>query len=365
VTAPERFVHEPTGATIRLLPTPRPYASLRRVALRERLAGRRHPALVGGAVAAHVAPYVSTPPRALARVLREERCRALVCQDYENPRFDVAVAVARRLGLPCFGSFQGGDEQHSKLERLTRPLGLRGAAGLLVGPPAEAERLRERYGVPATRITLVPNPVDVARWGAGERARGRSALALPASVRLVAWHGQLQVGRKGLDTLVEAWAAVRARRGGSGGADDRLVLVGAGEDEAALRARIEQAQLEGVHLHAGWMDRDGLVDVLAAADLYVFPSRHEGLAVSPIEALAAGLPVVGTNVRGVAEVVDDAGLLVAPGDAAALADALVALLDDDARRAQLARRAREHAAAAYSLEAVGALLRRTLLGEGL
>jgi starch synthase len=360
VSRPRREVHGPTGARLVLLPAPRGFATLRRLALRGRVAGRRDPETIARAAAAHLAPYLSTPPVRLRRLLQEERCSAVLCQDYENPRFDVCVAVARRARTPVFGTFQGGDEHHSRLERWTRPRALAACAGLVVAPDAEAERVSRRYGIAGAKVARVPNPVDSRLWGGGDREAGRAALGIPADALIVAWHGQVQLWRKGLDSLLEAWALLGARTG----SDLRLVLVGAGEDLGELHRRIRASSLSGIHVVENWVqDRRRLADLLAAADVYAFPSRHEGLAVAPLEALAAGLPVVASDARGASDAVGDAGLVVPTGDAYALAAAIGELLDDPVRRAELARRARERVAERYSLEAVGGALRTFLLPE--
>jgi glycosyltransferase involved in cell wall biosynthesis len=353
--------HRPTGARLVFVPAPRGFATVRRWALDGRLEGRRNPLTLARAVAAHLAPYLSTPPRLLSRVLREERCAAVLCQDYENPRFDVCVAVGARAGTPVFGTFQGGDEQHSRLERWTRPHALRRCAGLVVAPDAETERLSRRYGLPADKLARIPNPVDTTLWGGGDRKAGRAALGIPSDAEVVAWHGQVQLWRKGLDTLLDAWAPLARAQAES---ERRLVLVGSGEDLPEVRRRIEGESLPGVHVVDAWVhDRRRLADLLAAADVYAFPSRHEGLAVAPIEALAAGLPVVASDARGVADVVGGAGLVVPTGDAAALAGAIGELLADPGRRAELGRRARARADERYSLAAVGAALRSFLLDD--
>ena len=90
---------------------------------------------------------------------------------------------------------------------------------------------------------------------------------------------------------------------------------------------------------------------LAASDLFVLPSAWEGLPIGVLEALACGVPVVATRVGGTPEAVTpDVGTLVAPGDAAALAEAIVALLSDPARRAAMASAARARHAERFGLD---------------
>lgn len=95
--------------------------------------------------------------------------------------------------------------------------------------------------------------------------------------------------------------------------------------------------------------RDDVPDLMAAADIFVLPSRFEGLPMSVIEAMLTGLPVVATNVRGPAEQVvpEVTGLLVPPGNASALAAALARLVADQALRARIGAAGRERAVERY------------------
>jgi starch synthase len=358
VGEPRATTHGPTGAELRLLPTSRAYAALRARRLDGRLDGRRDPRAVGRALATHVAPYLATPPRALLELLRREGCDALLCQEYEDPRFDVCVAVGRRANVPVFGTFQGADYQLSRLERPLRPRSIRASAGLIVGARRELERVRETYGVPEDKLAHIANPVDARLWRAEDGAAVRAELGIPESAAVVAWHGQLQLERKGLDVLLEAWQEIEPTRGA------HLVLVGSGEDAGEISRRVSAAR--GVHLLDGWVqDRTRMRAILSAGDVYAFPSRHEGLPVAPLEAMACGLPVVGADASGVADVVGDAGVVVPRGDAGALARALADLLDDDDRRAELGRRARSRVETSFALEPVGAALRAFLVDRGL
>jgi glycosyltransferase involved in cell wall biosynthesis len=354
-----RSVHAPTGVGIVFLPTSAAFGPLRAHGLKGRLEGRRDVRSIMRAAATHVAPYLGTPPIALARLLRREGCAAVLCQEYEDPRFDVCVAVGRVLGVPVFGTFQGADYQLSRLERPLRPLAIRACAGLVVGPASEAERVSGRYRLPGTKLARVFNPIDVSVWRPDDRGAARAALGLPESAAIVVWHGQVQIRRKGLDVLLDAWSAVMGERPGR---DIRLVLVGSGEDAAELRSQVDRTALSGVQLVDEWVqDRDRLRTILSAADVYAFPSRHEGLPVAPLEAMACGLPVVGADANGVRDVVADCGVVVPRGDAGALAGALGSLLDDDDRRLELGRAGRRRAAERFSLDVVGAQLRGFLI----
>lgn len=355
-----RSIHGPTGASLCLLPALRSYRVLSRrlgdpYAWMEDEARRRRPVL---AALRDVAPYLATPLWRLRHELRREGCAAVLCQEYEYARFDACVLLGRLMGLPVFATFQGGDRQTSRLERPLRPLALRACAGLIVATATEAERLRTRYGVPAGKLARIFNPLDLSGWGpcdgAGREATRRE-LGIPPEARVVVWHGRIDLHRKGLDVLLEAWRRL-AR------ADRRLLLVGAGTDSPELHRRLESPDLPGVvWIDEYILDRGALRRYLSAADVSTLPSRHEGFPVAPLEAMACGLPVVAADAPGVPDILEGGvaagGLVVPREDAEALAAALARLLDGEAEARELGRRARRRVEDRFSLAAVGTQLR--------
>jgi starch synthase len=374
VAKPERRRHAATGATVWVLPAPRAYRLARRRVLNpyastvEEACGdvRGAERLLCGALL-ELSPYLSTPLAHLARGLRRERCGAVLCQDYEHGRFDACLLLGRALGLPVFATFQGGDASLGRLERIARGPALRACDGLVIAARREAERVRARHGVPAEKIARVFNPLDLDDWRPptpSERAAAREALGIPADERVVAWHGRVLVELKGLDVLLDAWdCCVRERAG----REPRLLLVGTGNDAGELRRRIG-GRRDVVWIDEFVRDRARLRGYLAAADVWTLPSRREGFAVAPLEAMACGLPIVAADVAGVGDVLEggeaSGGLVVPRGDAGALAAALGRLLDDPALARELGTRARERVERGFSPEAVGARLRRVLLREG-
>ncbi|MGK5632104.1 glycosyltransferase [Streptomyces sp. URMC 123] len=211
---------------------------------------------------------------------------------------------------------------------------------------SEAERRRGlRHGV-AARWSVVPNGVDTARFRPGGRAARRAARAALPALRAVPAGAPLAVcvGRlcrqKGQDVLLRAWPeVVRALPGA------RLALVGDGPDEADLR-RIAP---EGVLFAGACADT---APWYAAADVVVLPSRWEGMALAPLEAMACGRPAVVTDVAGAAESLPAghaADCLVPPAEPLPLARALTALLSDPSRGASLGRAAARHVRAAHDV----------------
>ena len=362
---PVRWVHRPTGAMLHLVPPGRAYSAVSRNMLREPIGDRRDPGRVARAALRNLAPYLATPVTRLARVVRPERCAAILCQEYETPRFDWSVVAGALTRVPVFASFQGGDYHVSRIEGAVRRFTIGRAQRLIVPTASEAERLRQQYGVPDGKVERIFNPIDIDVWRPGDRAVGRSRVGVAHDEFLVVWHGQLQMLRKGLDLLLDAWVEIVQARPGRA---FRLLLIGAGEDSAKLRALVQERGLDNVDILDEWVnDRARIAELLSAGDLYVFPSRHEGFPVAPVEAMACGLPVVATNVQGIPDIFargdSHGGIVVGREDVAALVHAIGSLVDDDDRRLELGRRARARAESAFSYTAVGRELRRVLLRE--
>jgi glycosyltransferase involved in cell wall biosynthesis len=136
-----------------------------------------------------------------------------------------------------------------------------------------------------------------------------------------------------------------------------LVVVGDGPLRCHLKQAVDRRGLDDRVCIVGWQTE--VAPFLRTADLFVLPSRWEGLPVAAIEAMMAGVPVVATRVGGMPEVVDDGvtGLLVPPGDTRALVDAIRQLVIDPSRRRALGRAGRQRALQRFSTEALWASLR--------
>jgi glycosyltransferase involved in cell wall biosynthesis len=348
-----RFRHGPTGVEVRVLPSPRLHCRLRGAEERYR---------PGSPALRALASYLATPLWPLARELRSDGCQVILCHEYEYPRFDAMVGLGRWLRLPVFGTFQGGEPTHGRLQRPLRRLAVRAAAGLVIASEREAQRVRDRYRLPPGQVAAIPNPMDVTRWRPLPRNAVRSELGIPTDRRVVVWQGRVEVDKKGLDVLLDAWTRVCELQGAH---PPLLLLVGSGRDEDLLRRLVAAAPPATVRWVDRYVtDRELLWRFLSAGDLATLPSRREGFAVAVVEAMACGLPVVAADAPGVADALgrgeEAAGLIVPREDAGALAQALSRLLSDAALASELGRRGRRRAEARFSLEVVGDELRRFL-----
>lgn len=205
---------------------------------------------------------------------------------------------------------------------------------------AISSRLRSRLlarGFRESQILALPNAVDTARFSPSSdiRSAQRAKLGVRDSTRIYAYTGRL-AEEKGVDLLVAAWA-----RGIPREADAQLWLVGSGASAAELAERIRRQSLESQVVMMGAIQ--GIEDLLRAADIFVLPSYSEGLSNALLEAMATGLPVVGTRVSGTEDFIVPGvnGFIVPPGDEVALAEALrqsLLLTSDQIQKQGLAAR---------------------------
>lgn len=201
------------------------------------------------------------------------------------------------------------------------------------------------FGIDVERVSLIRNGIEWQRYapGPGERARLRAQLLkeleVPPEARLVTSVARV-VPIKGQSVLVRAASAVIKRCPGC-----LFLLVG--EADPAYRLECEQLAREaGVGESVMFLGyREDVAAILAATEVFVHPAFSENMPLSVIEAMAAGLPIVASDVEGVDEIVRNGrdGLLVHPGQPDELARQIIYLLENPAARSALGDRAQENA----------------------
>lgn len=216
---------------------------------------------------------------------------------------------------------------------------LRRAAFVIAGNEAARARVM-RLGIAAARTAIMPQVgLDPRRYGAGDAARLPAALRLAAPV--VGYIGRL-IAPKGVELLVDAVA----------GLDVRLVVVGEGERRRALEERTAAWPARKAAF-AGAVPDHQVPDILAGLDALVLPSRTtsdwaEQFGHVLIEAMAAGVPVIGSSSGAIPEVIGDAGLVFPEGDADALRRQLASVFGDEALRKTLVARGRDRVGRLYT-----------------
>jgi glycosyltransferase involved in cell wall biosynthesis len=189
--------------------------------------------------------------------------------------------------------------------------------------------------VPASKVDVIYNALDerLATPPSDEalaRVRDRYQLSAP----FILYAGNIKP-HKNIDRLIEAYSILRRR----GRTDVQLLLIGDQISKyPALRRLVHRFDLHGHVRFFGFVSDDVLAALYRLASVFVFPSLYEGFGLPPLEAMAAGAPVITSNVSSLPEVVGDAALLIDPMDAGAIADALTRVFDDDALRATLIAR---------------------------
>jgi glycosyltransferase involved in cell wall biosynthesis len=180
---------------------------------------------------------------------------------------------------------------------------------------AIADETIRGFGVPPSKIEIVPNGVDEF-FSPGDGDEGDYILFV----------GTLEP-RKGLDDLMSAWSSLDPR--------PRLVLCG----DPGWRMRMNVAGIE----YTGFVSRERLRDLYRGAMLFVYPSRYEGFGIPPLEAMACGVPVIATRTGAIEEYAGQAAIVIAPGDRDALRDALLRLIRNRSLRDELRARGPERA----------------------
>lgn len=221
--------------------------------------------------------------------------------------------------------------------------------------------LRESAGVPAGRVKVIYNGVDVDRFaGPYDGAAKRRELRIPADAWVIGLVANLRP-QKNHELLLRAFARVRPAVPAA-----RLVLVGDGERRAGLERLAAEL---GVGEHVQFLgSRLDVPELYATFDVYCLPSHYEGMPLTVFEAMAAGRPIVATSVVGIREVIapGETGLLVPPDDAGALAQAFVRLRREAALAEELASAALRYVDKHARLEGMvgqyAALYERVLAG---
>jgi glycosyltransferase involved in cell wall biosynthesis len=228
------------------------------------------------------------------------------------------VRLGRRLGIPtvigCIGNdinqkARGGIQRHLIAEALK-------ASDLVLTVCRDLKHSVERLGIAAGKIVVVPNGIERDSFGMGDRNASRRRLGLPDQRRIVLCVSRLSE-EKGIDVLLRAFGRTTTP-------DTVLYIAGEGLHRPILEKIRSESPRRNDITFLGAISHADVPMWLAAADLFVLPSRTEGHPNSLLEAYACGLPAVATRVGGVPEVVtsEEIGLLVDSDDVDGMARAI-------------------------------------------
>ena len=258
---------------------------------------------------------------------------AHAARDYHLAAMAVRMASRSRLVLTRHVLFP--------LRAINRPL-LKGADRVIAVSQAVAESLRRDGVIESSKITVVYNGIDIARFE-GLVSTGDESRLLVGTVGHLA-------PIKGHDVFVRAAAVISARR-----PEVRFIVVGEDKSPEMIHRRslerlVNELGVSGIVSMPGW--RDNMPSVLSSLSLFVSAARSEPFGLAIVEAMAAGLPIVATASEGALEIIEDgvSGKLVPADNPEALAEAINDLLDNPHERSRLGRNAQLAARERYSLQ---------------
>lgn len=289
-----------------------------------------------------LAMALSAYPR--MRALKRAGRLDLIDAHFAYPDGYAAVLLGHWLGVPVTITLRGTETRHA-VDPVLRPLLVKALSGAdRVFAVADAlKQVAVSIGVPASKIAVVGNGVDTARFVPVDRALARAALDLPSDAPVLISVGGL-VERKGFHRVIELLPSLRQRWPGL----IYLIVGGAsaeGNNRPELERLVDRLGSGDAVRFLGSLPPDALKQPLSAADVFVLSTRNEGWANVFLEAMACGLPVVTTDVGGNREVVvsDHLGIVVPFGDAPALEAAIDRALATPWDRAAIRRHALDNA----------------------
>lgn len=281
--------------------------------------------------------------RNLARLAREHRATIMHCHHYSP---FVYGSVARMWGSNCHLVFT----EHGRLSDAPPSFKRRAAnvvlsrfADRVFAVSADLRRYLIEEGFSPRAVDVIYNGIDVRPSALADASRRiRQQLHIAPEALIVGSVGRLDPV-KDLLTLLAATAEVRRQR------PVELVVIGDGAERGHLEAVAAKYGLDRCVHFLGY--RSDARDWLAGCDVYVNSSISEGVSLTILEAMSAGLPVVATRVGGTPEILDSTcGMLVPPRDPKAIAGALVELACDPKRRGQLGQAARKRVEERFTLD---------------
>ncbi|MCB0001811.1 MAG: glycosyltransferase family 4 protein [Anaerolineae bacterium] len=255
------------------------------------------------------------------------------------------------------GRYRGQIHSHMSVEidRAEAEL-CRRADQIIVCSSAMMHELERYFGVGPAKITVIPNGIDGSRFvplRAADLKEFRARYAQPHE-QIVFNVGRL-VYEKGADLLIEAVPAVLREA-----PDTKFVIAGKGPLLHRLERRVAELQVESCVTLAGFLDDDDRDRLYVVADCSVFPSRYEPFGIVALESMAAGTPVIVTDVGGLGSVVlqGKTGLKAAPENVADLAEKLTQVLVDHTQATLLADNALGQVEECFSWQVIAALTLR-------
>ncbi|MFD0794072.1 glycosyltransferase family 4 protein [Mucilaginibacter litoreus] len=268
----------------------------------------------------------------------------------------VAIGIKEELGIPFAVTFHAlghvrrihqAEADKFPVERLAiEEMAVKKADHIIAECPQDKEDLIKYYKANESKISIVPCGFSAGEFNPMDKEAARRILGLPQDERIILQLGRM-VPRKGVDNVIEALSQVNVKN-----KRVRLVIVGGECEELEEETCPEFARLLNIARKHGIVDRvtfagrknrNVLKYYYSASDLFITTPWYEPFGITPLEAMACGTPVVGSNVGGIKYSVEDGetGVLVSPNNPTELANKVSELLTDEALLEQMSENAIE------------------------
>ena len=256
----------------------------------------------------------------------------------------LAIMLGGMTGAAVIRTLRGvSPRKNTRTGTLARLFDIHTASWTVISPgliPA----LETKYKVPREKITIIPNGINLEFYGkpSTDREIMRRKLGVSPDELLLLSAGRL-AKVKDYPTILEALAKMRDNIGKM-----KLLIVGEGPERTLIEEKRKELHLEDIITLLGY--REDVPDLLAAADVFVMASIREGFGRAAAEAMAAGCPVIGTDVPGLRFVLDDgnAGVVVPLRSPEKMAEALQSLIKNEDLRRDLGKKGRDRAWTIFS-----------------
>lgn len=252
----------------------------------------------------------------------------------EKIKPDIIHCQTIQMGLPCFLFKKiykkpyvvwchGFDVYFPwKFKKIISKIVLNSAGAVVVLTEDMRNELKKNF---KKDILVLPNGVDLEKFKGFSKKILRDKLKIPLDKKVILFAGELKKV-KGSEYLIEAFKKVSENN-----SETRLILVGDGSEREKLENIAKKIGIEERINFIGRVSNQGVLEYMAAADIFVLPSLSEGFPLVVLEAMASGLPIVATKVRGISEILKDNenGFLVSSENSEQLFEKIMVLLEND------------------------------------
>jgi glycosyltransferase involved in cell wall biosynthesis len=323
----ECHTHKPTGCEIKFIPTSMLYKVLPKNFL---------------------ASYSSSISCDIIEQIKEDRPDTVFIQDYETGRYDVLAMVSKILQFGLVSQFHGA--YPIKILKNIKMCTLRMADKLIAITKDEYRRLLVDYKLPSKKVAYLANPVDSHFFRPMEKDKAKDSIGLDKNKRYILFVGRLTNERKGLTYLIDAFCALSEKI-----SNIELIIVGRGPDEIFLKNYARKRGAKNLNF-VGWVsEREKLPYFYCASEFFVLPSIQEALPLVVLEAMACGLPVIGTDVGGIKDIIvnGQTGYLIPPNNSYAISEKMYQLLKNKELINRMSKKSRERILNHFSVDVIG------------